>query len=183
MLQKTRFLVRTASSIAVLILASAIAPTAANAGSVANLMHPYFAARTANVQIKLYNKGVVSQDVKVNDKVYTVKPHASVTINAPAGTRCSPPPPAPTISPETCCLPSLPNWTAQPSRSTRAADASRESSRVPHISILRCGVLPRAVNSSCLSFRSFSVIPQRSGGICFSALPLFFRASNRAHPN
>jgi hypothetical protein len=87
MLQKTRFLVRAASSIAVLILAGAIAPTAANAGSVANLMHPFFAARTANVQIKLYNKGVVSQDVKVNDKVYTVKPHASVTINAPAGTQ------------------------------------------------------------------------------------------------
>jgi hypothetical protein len=87
MLQKTRFLVRAASSIAVLILAGAIAPTAANAGSVANLMHPYFAARTANVQIKLYNKGVVSQDVKVNDKVYTVKPHASVTIKAAAGTQ------------------------------------------------------------------------------------------------
>jgi hypothetical protein len=87
MLQKTRFLV---SSIAVLILAGAIAPTAANAGSVGNLMHPYFAARAtkdATVAIKLYNQGVISQDVKVNDKVYTVKPHASVTIKAPAGTQ------------------------------------------------------------------------------------------------
>jgi hypothetical protein len=86
MLQKTRFLV---SSIAVLILAGAIAPTAANAGSVGNLMHPYFAAKATNatVAIKLYNKGTTSQDVKVNDQVYTVGPHASVTIKAAAGTQ------------------------------------------------------------------------------------------------
>jgi hypothetical protein len=86
MIEKTRFLL---SSIAVLFLAAAIAPTAASAGSVGNLMHPYFAAKTTvtTVQIKLYNKGTLSQGVKVNDKVYTIRPHASVTIKAPADTQ------------------------------------------------------------------------------------------------
>ena len=89
MFEKARLLV---SSFAILILAGAIAPMAANAGSVGNLMHPYFAAKatavkTTSVQITLYNKGTVAQNVKVNDKVYTVKPHASVTIKAPAGTQ------------------------------------------------------------------------------------------------
>lgn len=84
MLQKSRFFVR---SIAILILAGAIAPAAAVAGPVGNLMHPYFAAKEATVQIKLHNKGTVSQDVKVNDKVYTVKPNATITITAAAGSQ------------------------------------------------------------------------------------------------
>ncbi len=86
MSHKIRFFV---SPIAVLILAGTIAPAAFAAGPVGNLMHPYFAsksAKDATVQIKLHNKGTVSQDVKVNDKVYTVKPNASITIKAPAGT-------------------------------------------------------------------------------------------------
>jgi hypothetical protein len=87
MLHKIRFFV---SPIAILILAGTIAPAAVAAGPVGNLAHPYFAAKStkeATVQIKLHNKGAISQDVKVNDKVYTIKPNASITIKAPAGTQ------------------------------------------------------------------------------------------------
>lgn len=87
MLRKIRSFV---TPVAILILAGAMAPAAVGAGPVGNLMHPYFAAKTAKdaaVQIKLHNKGTISQDVKVNDKVYTVKPNDSITIKAVAGTQ------------------------------------------------------------------------------------------------
>ena len=78
-----------ANSIAILVLAGALAPTTASAGPVGNLMHPYFASKApkdATVEITLHNKGKISQDIKVNDKLYTVKPDAFLTIKAPAGT-------------------------------------------------------------------------------------------------
>jgi hypothetical protein len=85
MLQNTRSIVR---SIAVLILAGAIAPIA-NAGLVGSLLTPTFAAKQtkiAIVPIKLFNKGDESQTVKVDGTVYTVAPHASITFKAPTGT-------------------------------------------------------------------------------------------------
>lgn len=86
MLQNTRSIVR---SIAVLIIAGAIAPMA-NAGPVGSLLTPTFAAKQtkiAIVPIKLFNKGDDPQTVKVDGTVYTVAPHASVTFKAPTGTQ------------------------------------------------------------------------------------------------
>ncbi len=86
MLQNTRSIVR---SIAVLILAGAIAPIA-NAGPVGSLLIPTFAAKQtkiAIVPIKLFNKGDDPQTVKVDGTVYTVAPHASINFKAPTGTQ------------------------------------------------------------------------------------------------
>ena len=77
-----------ALSLAVLLLLGAVAPTPAHAwpfGKTVHL-HPGADQQAAQVTIQLFNKGDDAQQVKVADQVYTVKPHAQVTIKAPAGT-------------------------------------------------------------------------------------------------
>jgi hypothetical protein len=77
-----------ATSLALLLLLAVAAPAPAYAwpfGKTVHL-HPGTGEQAAQVTIQLFNKGTVAQDVKVADQVYTVKPHASVTIKAAAGT-------------------------------------------------------------------------------------------------
>jgi hypothetical protein len=40
----------------------------------------------ARISVQVYNKGQMSQDIKVEGQTYTVQPHQSLTIKAAAGT-------------------------------------------------------------------------------------------------
>jgi len=76
------------SSLAVLILAGAIAP-AASASPIGRLFHLHPRAaqtRDTRISLQVYNKGFIFQDVKVAGKIYTVLPHQWLGIKAPAGT-------------------------------------------------------------------------------------------------
>ena len=78
-----------ASSLAVLLIAGVMAPAAANAWPMGKRTPPDpGAARSqgARISVQVYNKGQISQDIKVEGQVYTVQPHQSLTIKAPAGT-------------------------------------------------------------------------------------------------
>ena len=48
--------------------------------------HPAASQQDARVNIHLYNRAPMFRDVKVEGKVYTVLPHQTLTIKAPAGT-------------------------------------------------------------------------------------------------
>lgn len=77
------------SSVAVLVLAGALAPIAAQASPLGRLLHLHPGAAQSQdirISVRLYNRGHLFQDVKVGDKVYTVMPHQSIRIKAPAGT-------------------------------------------------------------------------------------------------
>ena len=78
-----------ASSLAILAIAAAVAPVNANAWPLGKVFHLHPAterAQDARITVQLINKGILSQDVKVDGRVYTVMPHEGITIKAPAGT-------------------------------------------------------------------------------------------------
>jgi hypothetical protein len=77
------------SSLALLLLAGAMAPVTANAWPLGKQVHLHpqaDQAHAANIAVEFYNKGKVAQDVKVGETVYTVPPLKALTIKAPAGT-------------------------------------------------------------------------------------------------
>jgi len=77
------------SSLAVLLVAGAMAPVAANAWSLGNKANPDKSAtqtQQKSISVQVYNKGQASQDLKVEGKVYTVPSHQTITIKAPLGT-------------------------------------------------------------------------------------------------
>jgi hypothetical protein len=75
-------------ALALLVFAAMIAPTAnASPLDVMFHLHPRSTqAQDTRVDLEIYNKGYVFQDVKVAGKVYTVLPHSALKIKAPAGT-------------------------------------------------------------------------------------------------
>jgi len=78
-----------ASSLAVLLVAGAMAPVAANAWQMGNKTNPDTTATQTQkklISVQVYNKGQTSQDLKVEGKVYTVPSHQTLTIKAPLGT-------------------------------------------------------------------------------------------------
>jgi hypothetical protein len=86
MLRMTRVL---ASSLAVLLVAGAMAPANANAWPLGKGAHLHPAAdqgKAAQIALLVFNRGQADQDVKVDGQVYTVKPHASVSIKVLVGT-------------------------------------------------------------------------------------------------
>jgi hypothetical protein len=78
-----------ASSLTVLLVAGAMAPVAVNAmpfGKKSNPDATTAQGQVANIAVQVYNRGLVSQDLKVEGKVYTVPPHQALTIKATSGT-------------------------------------------------------------------------------------------------
>ena len=78
-----------ACSLAVLLVAGAMAPVAADAWQLGNKANPDRSAtqtQEKRISVQVYNKGQTSQDLKVEGKVYTVPAHQTLTIKAPLGT-------------------------------------------------------------------------------------------------
>ncbi|MGA1983524.1 MAG: hypothetical protein ABSG84_13790 [Acidobacteriaceae bacterium] len=79
-----------ARSLAVLVLASAVAPAPANAWPLGKLfhMHPH-AAQPQDPRISFYlaNRGDYIQQVKVGGHVYLIVPHGALAIKAVEGTQ------------------------------------------------------------------------------------------------
>jgi len=78
-----------ASSLAVLLVAGAMAPVAANAWPLGRLLHLHPTvsnSQDTRISVQVFNKGVGLQDLKVDGHIYTVLSHESLTIKAPAGT-------------------------------------------------------------------------------------------------
>jgi hypothetical protein len=78
-----------ALSLAILIAAGAIAPARAYAWPLGKLFHLHPAADKAQkalVNVQFYNAGRMFQDVLVDGRIYTVKPHYYMTIQAQPGT-------------------------------------------------------------------------------------------------
>jgi hypothetical protein len=78
-------IVATKSATVILALA-AIASTSANALPHFGGVHRHPAAQDGRVTLHLYNKAPLFRDVNVDGHVYTVLPHQSLLIKAPAGT-------------------------------------------------------------------------------------------------
>jgi hypothetical protein len=86
MLQKTRTF---AMSLAVLFLLGAVAPAPVNAWPLGKALHLHPRApqqQDTRITVYLFNKAERFQEVSVAGHVYTVMPHYSLTIKAPAGT-------------------------------------------------------------------------------------------------
>ena len=78
-----------ASSLAVLLVAGAMAPVTAYAWQMGNkAISDTTATKTQEkgISVQVYNRGQTSQDLKVEGKVYTVPAHQTLTIKAPLGT-------------------------------------------------------------------------------------------------
>lgn len=78
-----------ASSLAILAIAAAMAPVDANAWPLGKAFHLHSATQRpqdSRITVELINKGILSQDVKVDGRIYTVMPHEGLTIKAPPGT-------------------------------------------------------------------------------------------------
>ncbi len=78
-----------ASSLAILLLASTIAPTSANAWPLGKVfhLHPDEAQDSdGRITVQVFNRADHYQNVKVNGNLYTVQPHNAVAITAPVGT-------------------------------------------------------------------------------------------------
>jgi len=79
----------TARVLAVLILPGAMAPASAHAWPIGKLFHLHPSAdqnRDAAINVQFYNAGRMFQDVLVEGKIYTVKPHEYLRVTAPSGT-------------------------------------------------------------------------------------------------
>jgi murein DD-endopeptidase MepM/ murein hydrolase activator NlpD len=77
------------SSLAVVLVAGAIAPATANAWPLGRLFHTHPGAsvdRDGRISARFYNKADWFQEVQVAGQVYTVRPHGTMAIKAPAGT-------------------------------------------------------------------------------------------------
>ncbi len=86
MLRTTRTL---ASSLAVFLVAGAMAPASANAyswGKKTKTDASTVQGQGASIAVQVYNRGQASQDIKVGGQVYTVQPHQSLTLKAQSGT-------------------------------------------------------------------------------------------------
>jgi hypothetical protein len=78
-----------ARSLAVLLLAGAIAPASANAWPLGKLfhMHPHATQpEDTRITFHLTNQDGFLQQVKVEGHIYTIVPHGALTIKASAGT-------------------------------------------------------------------------------------------------
>ncbi|HEY4381315.1 MAG TPA: hypothetical protein VGN01_13270 [Acidobacteriaceae bacterium] len=78
-----------AGSLALLVAAAVAAPTSAHAWPLGKIFHLHAnagKAADARIDLHLFNRGTIAQDVEVNGKVYTVLPHEGLAIKAPDGT-------------------------------------------------------------------------------------------------
>ena len=68
--------------------AAILAPTAANAAPLSNLMHlhPHATTQDDRVSFNLYNKGYSAVEFTANGQIYTVAAQGQVRVSAPAGT-------------------------------------------------------------------------------------------------
>jgi hypothetical protein len=86
MLRLTRTLV---SSLAILLVASTIAPTYANAWPLGKVLHlhPDEAQDSdGRITVQIFNRADHDQNVKINGNLYTVQSHHVVAVTAPLGT-------------------------------------------------------------------------------------------------
>jgi len=86
MAQNSRTLAR---SLAILLLAGAVAPASANAWPLGKLfhMHPHSAQpEDTRIAFHLTNQDGFIQQVKVEGRIYTIVPHGALTIKAAEGT-------------------------------------------------------------------------------------------------
>ncbi len=65
-----------------------LAPTAANAAPLSNLMHlhPHSAQQDSRISFNLYNGGFTTVEFTAEGQVYNVAPKSRVNVKAPAGT-------------------------------------------------------------------------------------------------
>jgi hypothetical protein len=81
-------MLRMTRSLSVLLLAGAMAPVAANAASLAKLLHLHPGASKPNneqVSFILFNKTSAPRDVDVDGHTYRLTPNQALMISAPAG--------------------------------------------------------------------------------------------------
>jgi hypothetical protein len=85
MLRITRTL---ACTLAILIVAGAIAPAGANASPLGKLLHLHPGTKTqdARITVHVFNQTGLFREVKVDGHVYTMMPHHGIVITALAGT-------------------------------------------------------------------------------------------------
>jgi hypothetical protein len=78
-----------ASSLAVVLIAGAVAPLTAHAWPLGKAhLHPGSDdASTASIAVQFHNKGTSAQSVKVNGTVYSIPAAQSITIKAAPGTQ------------------------------------------------------------------------------------------------
>ena len=77
------------SSLAILAIAAVVAPINAHAWPLGKILHLHPATehtQDTRITVELFNKGILSQDVKVEGRIYTVEPHQGLAIKAPKGT-------------------------------------------------------------------------------------------------
>jgi murein DD-endopeptidase MepM/ murein hydrolase activator NlpD len=78
-----------ASSLAFFAVAAVAAPAPANAWPLGKVFHLHSSTaqiKDTRIDVQLFNKGQIPQDVKVGGHTYTVMPHEGLAIKAPAGT-------------------------------------------------------------------------------------------------
>lgn len=75
-----------ATSAASLLVAGAL--TAAYASPLPHPgIHQHPALSKDSITVNIYNKGDAAQDLKIDGRVYSLKPHESITVKVPAGTQ------------------------------------------------------------------------------------------------
>jgi hypothetical protein len=74
------------TSVASLVVAGAL--TAAYASPLPNPgIHEHSDLSKNAITVNIYNKGDAAQDVKIDGRVYSLKPHATITVKVPPGTQ------------------------------------------------------------------------------------------------
>jgi hypothetical protein len=71
-------------SLAIFLLLGTMAPTFANARTPGNKTKTD-SGKSANIAIHVYNRGQISQDIKIDGQTYTVPSHQSVAVKGAAG--------------------------------------------------------------------------------------------------
>jgi len=76
-------------ALAVLLVAGVMAPAAANAwsfGKKTKTDASTVQGQGTNIVVQIYNRGTISQDLKMGEQVYTVQPHQTITLKGASGT-------------------------------------------------------------------------------------------------
>jgi len=75
-----------ASSLALFLLAGAMAPVATNASSMSKKDHTNSSTvQGVSIAVQVYNRGTTAQDIKMGGQTYTVQPHQSITLKGAPG--------------------------------------------------------------------------------------------------
>jgi hypothetical protein len=80
-------MLRITRSLAVFILAGAVAPVAANAASLGTILHLHPETKDARISFVLFNKSDVAREVTVEGHTYALTPKQAVPVSAHAGSK------------------------------------------------------------------------------------------------